>query len=69
MARFQSVFKLNSIFLVRQYILNIMSGKSLRSGDWVILSTLGGGAALLYLLSTMAQAALAPDNSQVRTRL
>jgi len=53
-----------SILTVRQYILNIMSGKSLRSGDWVILSTLGGGAALLYFLSTMAQAALAPDNSQ-----
>ena len=54
---------------MRQHILNIMSGKSLRSGDWVILSTLGGGAALLYFLSTMAQAALAPDNSQVKTRL
>ena len=46
-----------------------MSGKSLRSGDWIILSTLVGGAALLFFLSTMAQAVLAPDNSQVNTRL
>ena len=37
--------------------------------NWVILSTLGGGAALLYFLSTTAQAALAPDNSQVKTCL
>ena len=53
-----------TLFVVRQRLLN-MSGKSLRSGDWVILSTLGGGAALLYLLSTLAQSFLAPANGQV----
>ena len=57
-----------TLFLVRQRLLN-MSGKSLRSGDWVILSTLGGGAALLYLLSTLAQSFLAPANGQVNIDL
>ena len=52
------------MFLVRQHFLN-MSGQSLRSGDWVILSTLLGGAALLFFLSTMAQSLLAPDKGQV----
>ena len=48
-----------SIFVVRHNLLK-MSGQSLRSGDWIILSTLLGGSALLFVLSTLAQSYLAP---------
>ena len=37
-----------------------MSGQSMRSSDWIILSTIGAGSVLLYCLSSLAQTMLVP---------
>ena len=42
-----------------------MGGTPARQADWFILSILAGGGAVLFLLSSAAQAWLAPDPSQV----
>ena len=41
-----------------------MSGGTVRSSDWIILSTICGGSVLLYCLSSVAQSVLAPPPGQ-----
>jgi len=51
---------LATVLSVRSYLL-AMSGSAMRSSDWTILSILGGGSVLIYLLNCLAQSYLAPE--------